>query len=306
MLENQRILVTGATGQVARPIAEALAACNDVWAAARFSDAQAKSDLEAQGIHCAYFSIGEADLAHLPDVDYVIHCGCNTNPQSSEEGLAQNAEGTGFLMQRYRDVNAFFHMSSSSIYRDDPDPQAVITEDAVIGGYSHYSPHYAMSKLATEAVVRFQARALDLPTIIARLDVAYGHCGHGGVPMVLVDFMRNGWPYQRRADAESFCSPIFEDDIVALVQRLIAHAGVPAPVVNLGGDEPVSVEQLATYLEELTGLSLTMTTGDHAMWQMKIVDNTRRKALAGACQYGWREGVRAALERRYPDLALRD
>lgn len=306
MLQNQRILVTGATGQVARPIAEALAKHNEVWAAARFSDADAKAELEAQGIRSAYFSIGEADLAHLPEVDYVIHCGCNTNPQSSEDGIAQNAEGTGFLMQRYAGVKAFFHMSSSSIYRDDPDPQAVISEDAVIGGYSHYSPHYAMSKLATESVVRFQARVLGLPTIIARLDVAYGHCGHGGVPMVLVDFMKNGWPYQRRADADSYCSPIFEDDIVDQVQGLIAHAAVPAPVVNLGGDDPVSVEEIADYLEQLTGMSLKMTSGEHAMWQMKIVDNTKRKALAGPCRYGWRDGVRTALQRRYPDLPLRE
>lgn len=306
MLENQRVLVTGATGQVARPIAEALVANNEVWAAARFSDPDARAALEAQGIKTTYFSIGESDLSHLPDVHYVIHCGCNTDPKTSEDGMAQNAEGTGFLMQRYRDVKAFFHMSSSSIYRDDPDPKAVIAEDAVIGGYSHYSPHYAMSKLATEAVVRFQARALELPTIIARLDVAYGQYGHGGVPMVLVDFMKNGWPYQRKAGSESYCSPIYQDDIIEQVQRLLVHAAVPAPVVNLGGDDPVSVEAIAAYLEEITGMTLKMTEGDHAMWQMKIVDNTRRVALAGPCRYGWKEGVRAALAKRYPELPLRD
>ena len=304
MLENQKVLVTGATGQVARPIAEALVANNEVWAAARFSDADAKAALEAQGINTVYFSIGESDLTHMPDVDYVIHCGCNTDPKTSEDGMAQNAEGTGFLMQRYRAVKAFFHMSSSSIYRDNPDPEAVIAEDAVIGGYSHYSPHYAMSKLATESVVRFQARALNLPTIIARLDVAYGQYGHGGVPMVLVDFMKNGWPYQRKADAESYCSPIYQDDIVAQVQGLLDHAAIPAPVVNLGGDEPVSVEQIAAYLEELTGMSLTMSEGDHAMWQMKILDNTFRTSLAGPCEFGWKAGVRAALAKRYPDLEL--
>jgi nucleoside-diphosphate-sugar epimerase len=303
MLQNQKILVTGATGQVARPIAEALVSNNEVWAAARFSDPQAKAELEAKGIKTAVFSIGDADLGHLPDVDYVIHCGCNTDPKTADAGML-NAEGTGFLMQRYQEVKAFFHMSSSSIYRDNPDPQAVIAEDAVLGGFSHYSHHYAMSKLATEAVVRFQALALNLSTIIARLDVAYGEHGHGGVPMVLVDFMKNGWPYQRKADSESYCSPIYQDDIIDQVQGLLAHAAVPAPVVNLGGDEPVSVEQMAAYIEEITGLSLTMTEGDHAMWQMKILDNEKRKSLAGPCRYGWKEGIRAALGKRFPDIAL--
>ena len=47
MLDGQRILVTGATGQVARPLTEKLAEKNEVWAAARFSDPQAKEELEA-------------------------------------------------------------------------------------------------------------------------------------------------------------------------------------------------------------------------------------------------------------------
>lgn len=305
MLENVRVLVTGATGQVARPIAEALNKNNEVWAAARFSDPEAKAALEAQGIKTAYFSIGDEDLSGLPDVDYVIHCGCNTDPKTSEDGMSQNAEGTGFLMQRYKDVKGFFHMSSSSVYRDNPDPKAVVSEDAILGGFSHYSQHYAMSKLATESVVRFQARALNLPTVIARLDVAYGQYGHGGVPMVLVDFMRGGIPYQRKADSDAYCSPIYQDDIVEQVQGLLANAAVPAPVVNLGGDDPVAVEEIAAYLEEITGLKLEMTAGDNAMWQMKICDNTKRKSMAGPCKFGWKDGVRAALAKRYPDLEIK-
>ena len=43
MIEGQRILVTGATGQVARPLAETLNKNNEVWAAARFSDAKPKA-----------------------------------------------------------------------------------------------------------------------------------------------------------------------------------------------------------------------------------------------------------------------
>ena len=36
MLDGQRVLVTGATGQVARPLTEKLAENNEVWAADRF------------------------------------------------------------------------------------------------------------------------------------------------------------------------------------------------------------------------------------------------------------------------------
>jgi nucleoside-diphosphate-sugar epimerase len=304
MIEGQRILVTGATGQVARPLAEDLNERNEVWAAARFSDPQAKAELEEIGIRTAVFSMGEDDLSGLPDVDYVFHCGCNVDPKTPEIGIAQNAEGSGFLMQRYRDAKAFLHMSSSSVYRVpacSPDP---VGEESELGGYAPYSPHYAMSKLASEAVVRLQARALGLPTIITRLDVAYGARGHGGVPMIVYDFMKNGLVYTRAESGDSFCSPIHEADIAEQAQNLILKADVPAPIVNLGGDEAVAVEEIITYVEELTGLKMKVETGAEASWGMKVLDNTRRKALGGPCRVPWKEGVRSALAARHPD-ALR-
>ena len=302
MLEGVKVLVTGATGQVARPIAEQLNGPCEVWAAARFSDAAAKQELESQGINTVFYSLEESELSHLPEVDYVIHCGCNTDPKTPEQGLLQNAEGPGFLMQRYRDVKAFFHMSSSSVYTLAGDPSEAISEDAQLGGFASYSPHYAMSKQSAEAVVRFQARALNLPTIIARLDVAYGSRGHGGAPMALVEFMKHGIPYQRSEQGDSFCSPIHEDDIVAQVQGLLMHACVPAQTVNLGGDETVAMEQILAYIESLTGLKATVNSGPQATWQMTVLDSSKRKELAGPCRVQWQDGIQRALRARYPEL----
>ena len=299
MLENQRILITGATGQVARPLTEHLNQNNEVWAAARFSDKKAKAELEALGVNTVKFSLGEDDLDHLPDVDYVIHCGVNQSPASTQEGFTVNAEGTGFLMKRYRNAKAFFHMSSDSIYRETEDPKAIISEDAELGGYSVYAPHYAMSKLATEGVVRFQARELELPTIIARLDVAYGLHGHGGVPSVLYQYLKHNITYNQKFNGESYCCPIHERDIIQQIQGLIEHAAIPAPVVNLGGDEVVSIEEIIRYIESITGLTMNIEEAPMASWGMKIVDSTLRNKLAGPCNVKWKDGVREILETRY-------
>ena len=305
MLEGQRVLVTGATGQVARPLVEKLSAKNEVWAAARFSDAQAKKELEDAGIGTAYFSMGESDLSGLPDVDYVFHCGCNTNPKTPEIGMSQNAEGTGFLMQRYKDAKAFLHMSSSSVYRVAASSREPISEDSELGGYATYSPHYAMSKLAAESVVRFQARQLGLPTIITRLDVAYGSRGHGGVPMIIYEFLKNGMSYTRSESGDSYCSLIHEDDIAEQAQNLIMKADVPAPIVNLGGDEPTAVEEIIAFVEQITGLKMKIESGRDASWGMKVLDNTLRKKLAGPCKVPWKEGVRSALSIRHPEAIIR-
>ena len=244
--------------------------------------------------------MGDDDLSSLPDVDYVFHCGCNTDPKTPEVGMSQNAEGSGFLMQRYKDAKAFLHMSSSSVYKVAPSSTDPIREDNELGGYAVYSPHYAMSKLATESVVRFQARALGLPTIITRLDVAYGSRGHGGVPMALYQMMKRGMSYTRAEAGESYCSLIHEDDIVEQVQNLILRAAVPAQIVNLGGDDVASVEEIIAYLEELTGLKMKIETGPDASWGMKVLDNELRKELGGPCKVGWKDGVRSALAKRWP------
>ena len=204
-------------------------------------------------------------------------------------------------MERYRDVKAFLHMSSSSVYRVEASDSKPISETDTLGGFSSYSPHYAMSKLAAEGVVRFQARKLDLPTIITRLDVAYGTRGHGGVPMIIYEFMKNGMTYRRAESGESYCTPIHEDDIARQVETLIGKAGVPAPIVNLGGDEVTSVEEMIRFTETLTGLKMKIEVGETASWGMKVLDNTLRKQLGGPCEISWQDGMASALRTRHPD-----
>lgn len=300
MLNNQRILVTGATGQVGRPVAEQLAATNEVWAAARFSDADAKAALEAQGISTVVFTMGDQDLDHLPDVDWVIHCAATTNPKTAAEGIEINAVGTGFLMRRYRDAKGFFHMSSASVYRGGEDPLAVYAEDAELGGRSLYSPHYAMSKLASESVVEYAARELDLPTVIARLEVAYGSHGHGGLPVVVYQLMKYGMSYTRAATYESPTTLIHEDDICTQIQELLGHASVPPVVVNLGGDEYTTIEEIISYVQQLTGLTMTIEEADEPAWETKKLDTTRRRELGGPCAVTWRDGVVRAIEAHAP------
>lgn len=301
MLENERILVTGATGQVARPIAEQLNANNQVWAAARFSDADAKAALEAQGIECVKFTMGDQDLAHLPDVDYVIHCAASVAPETPAAGIEGNAVGTGFLMQRYKDAKAFFHMSSASVYKDMGDPEMVYPESSNLGGYSAYSPHYAMSKLTSESVVEFQSRALNLPTVISRLEVAYGTQGHGGLPVVLFMLMKHGMAYQKGRGRDSWCSLIHEDDIVRQVQGMCENATVPPLVVNLCGDEFVTLEEIITFLETESGLTMTIEEADEPAWETKKLDQTLRTQVGGPCQVPWREGVKSAVVAHFPD-----
>src|SRR4051812_22066178 len=73
-LRDARILVTGATGQVALPVARALAADNEVIAVARFKDEAKRAALEAAGIECVSVDLARGDMDAIPDdVDYVCN-----------------------------------------------------------------------------------------------------------------------------------------------------------------------------------------------------------------------------------------
>src|SRR5262245_32554192 len=97
-LTDRRILVTGATGQVAFPVARALAADNHVIAVARFKDEQKRAQLEAAGVGCVGVDFAKGSLDGIPgDVDYV----CNFAVVKSNRwdvDIAGNAEAAGLLM----------------------------------------------------------------------------------------------------------------------------------------------------------------------------------------------------------------
>ena len=62
-----------------------------------------------------------------------------------------------------------------------------------------------------------------------------------------------------------------------------------------------TVEDMIEYIEEITGLTMKVETASEASWGMKVLDNTRRKALGGPCRVHWKDGIRTALAARHPD-----
>ena len=82
MLQDRKILVTGATGQIAGPIAENFAKDNEVWCAARFSDPKRKAELEAIGVKTCLWDMDSGDASMLPDdFTHVVLLGVACKPR---------------------------------------------------------------------------------------------------------------------------------------------------------------------------------------------------------------------------------
>jgi UDP-glucuronate 4-epimerase len=287
-LTGARILVTGATGQVAFPVARALARNNDVVATARFTDPAKRAALEAANVECIAVDFARDQFDSVPaDVDYV----CNFAVVKSNHwdvDLAGNAEATGLLMAHCRTAQGFLHCSSTGVYEAaDGTPQ--LETDPLGDNHRVMMPTYSISKIAAEAVARSTCRIFGVPTTIARLNVPYGDSG--GWPAFHLALMRAGRPVPVRPDGPSRFNPIHDDDIIATLPALLAAASVPATIVNWGGDEETSVEEWCAYLAELAGIEARFERTTATIGGIPT-DNTKRRALAGSTTVGWKDGMR--------------
>ena len=213
-MRDAKILITGPTGQVAVPIAKALAADNEVWGIARFTNAAAREDLEKAGVRCEAVNLSAGEFGGIPDdFDYVLNLAVAKSGDWDTD-LGANAESVGLLMAHCRRAKAFLHCSSAAVY-DPPDDEPRTERSALGDNHKPLFPTYSISKIAGEVVARTMARALDIPTVIARLNVPYGD--NGGWPFYHMEMMLAGIPIPVPAGVPASYNPIHEEDIIATI-----------------------------------------------------------------------------------------
>lgn len=296
-MRDQKILVTGPTGQVAGPVALHLAKDNEVWATARWTDESKRAPFEAAGITCVKSDLGSGDFSALPeDFDYVLHFACSRTPDF-ETDLRANAEGVGLLMSHCRRAKGFLACSTTGVYEaDDHNP---FVETSPLGdNHRVMAPTYSISKIGAETVARFAAREFELPTIITRLNTPYG--SNGGWPYYHLQMIKHGTPVPVHVNAPSQYTLIHQDDINRTVTGLVAAATVPARIVNWSGETHVSIEEWCSYLGELIGVEPKFDRTENTL-ESVMTDNSRMRELVGPTEIDWKDGLRRMVEDRHPD-----
>lgn len=294
-VENSKILVTGATGQLAHFIVSKLAPTNTVHTMARFSAPGSVDKLEAIGATCIKADYATDDLSHLDDdYDYVFHFATYQVPGGVdfEEAIRVNAVGTGKLMYRFRNVKAFFFSSTCSVYQ--PQGAHKLKETDPLGDSMRgHCPTYAFSKVAAEAVVKFTSEQFGIPTVIARMNVSYGH--NGGLPVIHLDALQKGEPIYLHTDKPNYYNPIHEEDYYEKMLAMLDHAATPPQVVNWCGSQTVSAEEWCEYMAELLGVEPKFVYLDQ-MIPGSPCDPARMHELVGETRVDWREGMRRLVE----------
>lgn len=300
-LKNEKILITGAAGQVAFPIARHLVRDNEVHGLGRFSRAQDRERLERIGVTCFAADLAQDSFAGLPDdFTYVLNF-ASTRTGDFDIDLQANAEGAGRILHHCRRAKAWLHCSSAAVYAAAGNQP--LRETAPLGdSRRNFLPTYSLGKITAEVMVRFAARQWGVPTTIARLNVAYGN--NGGLPAHHLEAILAGKPILLIPEKPNLRSLLHEDDYIAQIPKLLAAASVPATIVNWGGSEPASIEDWCTYLGELTGNTPRFVYTDEAFGGA-VLDPTRMHELLGRTRVDWRDGMRRMVEALHPELPLR-
>lgn len=296
MLDAEKILITGATGKIAFPLARALAKDNGVWGAARLKNPADRDRLADAGITPVALDMSTGDFSALPDdFTYVFHAAVDTGGGEWARCVDTNAQRSGDLLYHCRTAKGFVLCSTGSVYGyqgqrplRESDPPGVPLR-----------ANYSFSKIAAEALCTWVAKQYGIPLTIIRICSTYGP--EGGAPADRLEMMLAGNPIRLYPDKPNNYNPIYQDDYVELGIRAMEVADTPPIVVNWAGSETVSVEEYCAYMGELVGIEPTFdyTPDAHTpLWP----DVTYMHEVLGSTKVPWREGFRRMIEARHPEL----
>jgi UDP-glucuronate 4-epimerase len=300
VLHNEKILVTGATGKIAFPIARALARSNEVWGAARLSKPGDRDKLTAAAVRPLQLDMSSGDLSAVPDdFTYVFHAAVDAGQGDWRRCVQTNAHNSAELLQHCRKAKGFVYCSTGSIYGYQG--QRPLTE--ADGPGVPLRANYSFSKVAGEAACTWVSEHFKIPLTIIRICSTYGP--EGGTPADRLEMMLQRKPIRLHPDKPNNYNPIYEDDYVELGIRAMEVAAVPPVVVNWAGSETVSAEEYCAYMGTLVGVEpiFEYTPEAHTpLWP----DVTLMHEILGHTKVHWRDGFRRMIEARHPELLRSD
>jgi nucleoside-diphosphate-sugar epimerase len=246
-MQNQRVIVVGATGKIGKHLVPKLVARgNEVHGLARFGTPGQEEGLRELGVITHKRDVTKPDAFEgVPDdFDYVLH---EAALKFGSEGNADytvemNVRAVGRAMEHFAQTKGFLFASSGNVYEDSVDGAA---EDA-----PPLPPSlYAITRLGGEWMVDYFSRRNNTPAVIHR--IFYGYHEEFGVPTDIARQIRDGEEIDLTT---SHVNVIWLDDLMDAMIESYQVASVPPKVLNLTGTEKVSVYDIAVRLGELMGI----------------------------------------------------
>ncbi|NLG96675.1 MAG: NAD-dependent epimerase/dehydratase family protein [Chloroflexi bacterium] len=262
-----KYLVTGAAGFIAARVCEMLLDeghsvvgvdnLNDAY------DVRLKEYRLGKLQQCPNFTFAKQDIADRAAVealfaadgpyDAVFNLAARAGVRASVENpwvfLETNATGTLNLLEacRQHNISKFILASTSSIYGADAPQPTPETADSS----SPLQP-YAASKKAAEVMCHSYHFLYGLDVTIFRYFTVYGPAGRPDMVMFrFTQWIREGRPVLMNGDGTQSRGFTYVDDIARGTIAGLKPLGYE--IINLGGHEPITMNEMVERLEELIG-----------------------------------------------------
>jgi UDP-glucose 4-epimerase len=315
---GRRFLVTGGAGFIGSHLCETLLASGghvtvvDDLSTGRHSNLHAAHAMGGSSIELIESTVSAAlPLLVARHFDGIYHLAAAVGVRLVVEDPARAAETNIFetaaiLAFASRTRTPLLFASSSEVYGKGVRSPFQEDDDLVFGGPTVSRWSYGLSKAIDEQLALAHAHRDGLPVVIARFFNTVGPRQRGRYGMVLPRFVAAavaGQPIQVHGTGQQvrcFCDV---RDVAAALPKLLNRAECHGRVFNVGGDHPITVEELAERVISLTGSSSTI---EHIAYSevfgasfedlaIRVPDITRLRAAIGF-------EAHIALERTIHDL----
>lgn len=293
MIENSRVLVTGASGFTGKYLCDSLRA-----AGAQVSELSSKHSASSDSMQCDI-----TDKARLVEVvrelnpDYVVHLAAISFVAATNIDLFHevNVIGTRNLLEALSGCASekVIIASSANIYGDVSSGKPITEEQEPAP-----ANHYGASKLDMEQVAEDYFE--ELPIIVTR---PFNYTGPGQdekflIPKIVAHYKRKEDSIELgNTDVSRDYS--FVGDVVDAYIRLL-QSEVDSLMVNICSGEAYSVDQILCYLEQQTGRKINVRKNPELVRaneiKMLLGDNSLLKKLTGwSPQHGLEEVLSSML-----------
>ena len=275
---HNRILLTGGAGFIGSHLAEALLQRGSqltiidnldnfysrAWKKANLEDIRRQGEYEFLGIDiCDFDSVRTALAAAKPDVIIHLAARAGVRPSIEQPRLYEqvNVGGTLNLLEicRQLEIPKFIFGSSSSVYG--ASSRMPFSEEEV--QMKPISP-YAATKLAGEMLCYTYSHLHRLSIVCLRFFTAYGPRQRPDLAIhKFFALLEAGSPIPFFGDGSSGRDYTYVSDIVSGILAALdyAHpqtAAIPFDVFNLGNSHPVTLAELVSALERVSGRKATL------------------------------------------------
>jgi len=260
-----RYLVTGVAGFIGARVTELLLAAGDTVVGVdnmntsydvRIKEYRLKRITGEKRFEFRHLDIADRKTINELDgeqFDAVINLAARAGVRDSVEDpwiyLETNTTGTLNLLElcRQKGIEKFVLASTSSIYGFNAPLPTVETTDS-----SHPLQPYAASKKGAEAMCHVYHFLYGIDVTVVRYFTVYGPAGRPNMSMFrFVQSISEGKPIQLLGDGNQTRGFTYIDDIAR--GTILAMKSVGFEIVNLGGHESISINELITMLEKSIG-----------------------------------------------------